>query len=78
MQHNAMQSNAFVIQRKNQIWGKERRKEQHGFWTLGNTRIISDRQEGSGKFLTWKQPEKQRHQTHNLPHTLQKGPLLPK
>jgi len=25
------------------MWGEERRKEQPGFWTLGNTRIISDR-----------------------------------
>jgi hypothetical protein len=59
-----MQCNAFVIHRKNQIWEEERTKEQPDFWTSDNTRTISNRQEGSGTFLTRKQPQKHRHQTH--------------
>lgn len=75
IKYNAMQCKAFVIQRKNQMWGEERTIKQPGFWTSDNTRIISNRQEGSGTFSTWKQPEKQRHHTHYLPHILRKGSL---
>jgi hypothetical protein len=51
---NTKQCNVFVIH----ILEEGRTKEQPGFWTSGKTRIISNRQEGSGKFFDLKTTRK--------------------
>jgi len=56
-----------------------RREKKRATWLLDFRQYKNYlRQEGSGKFLTRKQPEKHWHQKHYLLHILQNGSLLSK